>query len=102
MAEKHVPSWDEVREQLGASWNSTMEGERNPWDQVEEAAHFGYEQGLRLGRLGADWDDVKDDIQAEWEQNVPHPRWESWYEAEDAAHLGFHRAIEELSRTRAA
>src|SRR5579884_4100327 len=102
MAQNQPLSWDQVRGQLAKSWNSTTEGERNSWDQVENAARFGYEQGLRLGRIGAEWNDVKDQIQAEWEQNVPHPDWETWYEASDAAQLGFNRAVEELNRANAA
>jgi hypothetical protein len=39
---------------------------------------FGWEQAIRPGFDGAEWEDVEEVLQERWEQSDPHADYEDW------------------------
>ncbi len=88
--------WQQVQTDLRHDWDATILGARRPWTEVQDDIHFGWSQAMRAEFRGAKFEDVESELQALWEQRVPHARYEDWRSVREAVRTGFGRGQQEL------
>ena len=88
--------WEDARSELRREWESTVVGQRRPWEDVQDDVHFGWQAGVNPEFRGAAWPEVEEILQRRWEERYPHARFEDWRSVSDAIRLGFERGEETL------
>lgn len=92
MSEKHFQEWHEVEPEVHLAWKEKFEPMGINWDEVKDAARYGWDAATLSEYQGKNFDQIEDDLRSHWSRPEEASEEDSWDYVRDAVKMGFEKA----------